>query len=64
MGRNEEDDVDPITDHVFIYSFWHTRMFKSVDLVVKLNIDLEQQVAEQVIVAVSLLHLGANHLGN
>ena len=37
-------------------------MFKSVDLVVKLNVDLEQLVAEQVIVAVRLHHLGVSLL--
>ena len=65
MGTNEKDDVDPImVFYSFFSTFWHTQMYKSVDLVVELNVDLEQQVAEQVIVAVSLLHLGANHLGN
>ena len=38
-------------------------MFKSVGLVVELNADLEQYVAEQVFVVVRLLHLGASLLG-
>ena len=39
-------------------------MYKSVDLVVKLNADLEQHVTEQVVVVVSLLHLGAGRLSH
>ena len=63
MGRNEKDDVDPIMGFFFIFCILARLMFKSVDLVVKLNVDLEQQIAEQVVVAVSLLHLGAGLLG-